>query len=74
MSLVDNGVEGKLAEASPALDQEAAQPGSQALISRTVDFWLLGGASILFWLFCHFLEILNPHLNLILNLVIKNNG
>ena len=61
MSLVDNGVEGKLAEASPALDQEAAQPGSQALISRTVDFWLLGGASILFWLFCHFLEILNPH-------------
>lgn len=31
-----------------------------ALVSRQVDFWMLGGASILFWGFCHVFEYLSP--------------
>lgn len=31
-----------------------------ALVSRQTDFWLLGGASIAFWAFCHLLEFLFP--------------
>lgn len=31
-----------------------------ALITRQVDFWLLGGASIAFWAFCHLFEFLHP--------------
>ena len=31
-----------------------------ALISRQVDFWLLGGASIAFWAICHLFEFLHP--------------
>ncbi len=30
------------------------------LVNRTADFWLLGGASIGFWLVCHLLETLGP--------------
>jgi hypothetical protein len=29
-----------------------------ALVSRQADFWLLGGASIVFWVACHLLEFL----------------
>ena len=43
-----------------ALTTVAAADSRPSLISRQVDFWLLGGASIAFWAVCHLLEFLAP--------------
>jgi len=33
----------------------------QCLINRSTDFWMLGGASIAFWLVCHLIDLLTGH-------------
>jgi hypothetical protein len=40
-----------------SISQVDARP---ALVNRQADFWLLGGASLVFWAICHLFEFLSP--------------